>query len=431
MVAVAVVLPLWFPRPLLVGEISLAFAVPFALVSWALLRPAYPGSLKRALDGGGGRGLWLEAICIAVILILAIMSMLVSPDPFRAFRVILPMLYAFCALLVLARVPPFMRFRLLYAVMFASCLALGLALMLTQVGGRSIVMRDYRFMAFFENPNQLGVMILAVWPLAIALLLNASSRVARFISLATVLVLASSIFISGTKTALALGFLAAALMWLYNASRSGSIDQIMFKMLMVGGAIALAAPATLWILSWANPDFLRRVDTILKDGVWQFQSMVTRNVVWDKSIEAALDHPVLGVGAGTRVYRYSHSHNIFIDYFRGMGVFALIASLALVLSAVARGANFMIATWHKGATDRAQDMVIAGLYCGATFYLLANMLSDSMSPTTSFIFWMMYLGAYLAVLTDPPVVRAARRLSTRAWTTKIKERLAVAGSASA
>jgi O-antigen ligase len=130
------------------------------------------------------------------------------------------------------------------------------------------------------------------------------------------------------------------------------------------------------------------------------------------------------------VYRYAHSHNIFIDYFRGMGVFALVASVALVMSAVARGANFMVATWHKGATDRAQDMVIAALYCGATFYLLANMLSDSMSPTTSFIFWMMYFGAYLAVLPDAPVVRAARHLSTRAWTTRSREPLAAAESAS-
>lgn len=406
LVAVAVLVPFWIPRPLMAGELSFTFAMPFVLAFWALTQPAWPGGFQRALRGRYGRGLWLEALCVCVVMLMAFMSMLVSPVPLRAFRVILPMTYAICALILLSRMPSYLQRRMVFALLYSGALVFGLAIALSQTGwGRSIVMRDYRFLAFFEKPNQLGVVVLAVWPLAIALLLNARTTVLRLVSTLMVLVLATAIFMSGTKTALALGFVSAALTWLYHGSRSGSLDKTLFKLSVILCGIAFAVPATLWVLSWASPDFFRRVNSILTYGMWEFPSMQTRDMVWKESIQIGLDHPLLGEGAGTRVYRYAHSHNMFLDYFRGMGVFGLAAAVALVLSAVSRGANFLLSTLAKGQVDRASDTIVAGMYLGAIFYLIGNQLSDSFSPTTAFLFWIMYLGAYF---TAPPLSSVAR-----------------------
>ncbi|AMK25206.1 O-antigen ligase family protein [Sphingobium sp. TKS] len=406
LVAVAVLLPFWIPRPLMTGELSFAFAMPFILAFWALTQPAWPGSFRRALHGRYGRGLWLEALCVCVVMMMAFMSMLVSPVPLRAFRVILPMTYAICALILFSRMPSHLQRRMVFALLFSGVLVFGIAIGLSQTGwGRSIVMRDYRFLAFFEKPNQLGVAVMAVWPLSIALLLNARTAMSRLLCTIMLLVLATAIFMSGTKTALALGFVSAALTWLYHGSRSGSLDKTLFKLSVILCGIAFAVPATLWVLSWASPDFFRRVNSILTYGLWEFPSMQTRDMVWKESIQIGLDHPLLGEGAGTRVYRYAHSHNMFLDYFRGMGVFGLAAAVALVLSAVSRGANFLLATLPKGQVDRESDTIVAGMYLGAIFYLIGNQLSDSFSPTTAFLFWIMYLGAYF---TAPPLNSVAR-----------------------
>lgn len=424
MIAVAAFLPVWIPRLLMVGELSFSFAIPFVLAFWALTRLAWPGSFRRALRGRYGRGLWLEALSVGVVMLMAFLSMLVSPDPLRAFRVILPMTYAVCALILLSRMPSRLQRQTVFALLFSGVLVFGIAIGMSQMGwGRSIVMRDYRFLAFFEKPNQLGVAVMAVWPLAIALLLNARTAILRLLCAFMVLVLITAIFMSGTKTALALGFVSAALIWLYHGSRSGSLDKTLFKLSVILCGIALAAPATLWVLSWASPDFFRRVNSILSYGLWEFPSMQTRDIVWKESIRIGLDHPLLGEGAGTRVYRYAHSHNMFLDYFRGMGVVGLAAAVALVLSAVSRGANFLLVTLPKGQVDRASDTIVAGMYLGAIFYLIGNQLSDSFSPTTAFLFWVMYLGAYF---TAPPlrsvsrpflrsVARPVARPSTLGW----------------
>ena len=421
--ALAAFLPVWLSRPLLLGEFSFAFAVPFLLAFWALTRPAWPGTFRRAMQGGHGRGLWLEALCVGTIVMLAFISILDSPAPLRAFRVILPMAYAPCALILLSRVPPLVQRRLLFAALFSGTIVLAFALLLTQIGsGRSIVMLEYRFRAFLENSNQLGVMILAVWPLAIALLLNAQTGRQRLLCTITVLILATATFLSGTKTALALGFVSGALTWLYHGSRSGSLDKTLFKLVIVVCAIVLAVPTTLWVLSWASPDAFKRVENIIAHGIWEYNSMQDRNKIWTESVQIGLAHPLLGAGAGTKVLGYAHSHNMFADYFRGMGVFGLSAAIALVVSTTSRGANFLLSTLHKGMTNRPSDTIVVGLYLGAIFYLIGNLLSDSFSPTTSFLYWMVYLGAYFTTLPLASAARPVRRPSTLGWAQREKRR---------
>lgn len=420
-IAIAALLPVWLPGQLLIGNFSLAFTVPFALALWAMTRPALPGSLRRALLGMHGRGLWLETVCASAIAGLAALTTLYSPQPLHAFRVILPASYGICALILFTRITAVQTRQLAFAPLFAGCLALSFGLLLTSsTAGRLAVMRDYRFLGFFENPNQLGIMIVAVWPMAIALLLNARTARTRLVSVACFLVLAGAILMSGTKTALALCFASGALIWIYHSSRSGTLGATLFKMAFATGMIVLAVPALLWLLSWASPSFFVRVENILTNGVWAFPSMQARDAIWENSLQIALANPLLGAGAGTEVYGYAHSHNMLLDYFRGMGVFGLTAGVVLILSVLSRGVGFLLSTWHKREVDRASDTIVAGMYLGAIFHLIANQLSDSFSPTTAFLFWMMYFGAFFSARSPGYVPRAARRPSTLEWSPRAR-----------
>jgi O-antigen ligase len=331
------------------------------------------------------------------------------------------MIYAGCALILLSRASPLDQQRLIYAMLMAGVLVLGLALLLSQTGpGRSLVMRDYRLRAGFENSNQLGLMVVAIWPLALALLLNARTTGRRMLFLASVLILAGATLLSGTKTALALSFVSGSLLWLYHASRSGSLDKTLVTVVLVLCGIVLAAPLVLWLVSHVSPVAYERITAILSHGVWAYSSMQSRDAIWQESIRIALAHPLLGSGAGTKVLGFAHSHNLSLDYFRGMGVFALAAIITLVGCVLTRAAGFIITTWGKGLAGRPMDVLVAAMYLGSIFYLVGNHLSDSLSPTTAYLFWLLYLGAYLSSSRSVLPSEDVRGLSTRGWSPKIR-----------
>jgi O-antigen ligase len=210
------------------------------------------------------------------------------------------------------------------------------------------------------------------------------------------------------------------LLWLYHSSRSGTLGAALIRLTFIFITIVLAVPAVLWLLSWASPSFFARVDSILTNGVWAFPSMQGRNAIWQASWQTALANPLLGVGAGTEVYGYPHSHNMLLDYFRGMGAPALLLAITLLLSTLSRGTNFLLSTWHKREVDRASDTIVAGMYLGAIFHLAANQLSDSFSPTTAFLFWMMYFGAYFTARSGSRLPRRIHQPTTREWSPRAR-----------
>lgn len=415
LLAIGIFVPLWMSRPLGAGDASLAFAVPFVLAGWALMQRAAPSAFGSILVRGGPQGLWLETVAVATVIVMAILSTLVSPEPFRAFRVLLPMSYAICALVIVSRVPPLARRRLVYAVTVAGIVVLGASLVLAQLpGGRAWVMRDYRLRAFVENANQLGLLILAIWPIALALLLNSRSIRMRLFCLLGVAVLATALLLSGTKTALALAFVATALLWLYHASRSGTVGKTVVTITLALCVLVLAVPVLLYVLSIASPITFNKVNAILTHGVWEYRSIQTRDELWQESLRLGLAHPLLGAGAGTRVFGVSHSHNFALDYFRGMGVLGLAAALTLTGLVVARALRFLVGSWSGGSTNRPSDVMTAAMYLGAAGYIIGNYLSDSLSPTTAFPFWLMYFCAVLATRSAssqmrPPIVSPLRK----------------------
>src|SRR6266496_4158855 len=91
LLAVCTAALLWLPSLFAVGDTSLAFLIPFMVIAWALLSPGSGRRSTSAIRGEFSRGLWIEIGCVWVALLFAVLSMIHSPAPERAFRVIVPM----------------------------------------------------------------------------------------------------------------------------------------------------------------------------------------------------------------------------------------------------------------------------------------------------------------------------------------------------
>lgn len=400
LLAVGALALLWLPSPLATGDFSLAFLIPFTVLAWALGQGSSRRS-SRAIRGDAGRGLWIELACVSVALILAVASMIHSEAPMRAFRVILPMAFGLGAMFALPRLAASQNRRLAYAVLAAGAIVLFVGLLAAQVPSlRPLVIADYRFKGFFDNANQLSLCIIAVLPLSLALFFSTRRPLVRALCLTATLVLFYGLVVTGAKTALVIGFLTAGLVVIYHSARNDQLWKTITKLAIALALLAVAVPATLWLISWLSPVAYGKIVEILTLGVADYHSVYSRRMLWEESWRLGIEHPWIGNGAGTRVisvtqtFNVTHSHNVVLDYFRGVGVFGAVAMLVLLVTVTTRTAAFYGSTLRNGANGKWLDTITAGLYLGAFGYLAGNQLSDSLSPSTAFLFWVFYTAAY-------------------------------------
>ena len=119
--------------------------------------------------------------------------------------------------------------------------------------------------------------------------------------------------------------------------------------------------------------------------------MVARERLWSISIDLGLAHPFTGVGAGQPIGDIApHSHNLFVEYFRTLGVpgVALITVMVLLVLICLINA-VMAALIAKGRTSVATDtnVMVLGTSVCVLNYLVANQMSDSFGPSTAPFFW--------------------------------------------
>ena len=381
--------PFWLSSMLLVGEYSLSLAAPFLLSIWILWR--YGGAHRHDVPRPAFA---LEWLAIGLALAGAWLSLFNSAEPIRAFRVVIPMAYGIATVVMLRAVPAELVTRIVLAVGVSGAVILAYAITLAFAGaGATSVMLTYRFKAFFENPNQLALAIAAFWPAIVALALTAPRFPARLFNIAMLLIFSTALLLSGAKTGMAMALAGGCFVWLYHAARSGTIGRAILSLTLAILMILLLVPVIHWVLSWASPITFEKVNAIIGGGISDYASIQSRNLIWAESLRLAFEHPLTGVGAGTRVMDHSHSHNMIIDYFRGLGVLGMVAALLLLVTAFSRCIMFGIRTLPKGRTTRSPETFTFALYVGAIAYLAGNQISDSFSPSTAFIFWLVYTSA--------------------------------------
>lgn len=250
-----------------------------------------------------------------------------------------------------------------------------------------------RTAAFFKQANQLGIALSLAAPLVICYPL---SKGRGWVS---VLAFAISLFLglafSGSKTNLVLGGFASICALIV----SMHIMRFPTKHPLATLAIIAIAPlfviASIEILEVVNPRAFRLLQQFTEDG--SAPSVDIRGEVWSDAISHGLLHPLLGVGAGQMAFggRFSHSHNVFADYFRCLGVTGLMAIILQISCLVVICLSSLRDAIVKRSERYDLRLLTAGLAIGVLTYIVSNQMSDSFGPSTIPLMWMCFGCMYM------------------------------------
>lgn len=245
-----------------------------------------------------------------------------------------------------------------------------------------------RVASIYCHPNNLGLYLGRIWPLAAALAWGAyrlrsesDQRNAALLWAVGAVLALLGLVLSFSKGAL-LGVLVALLVmtWLSGKRRA----------LALGGGALLGA---LILAALAGPERLNPFGG----------SSGLRLEIWQSSLQMLRDHPLFGIGLGQFFYYYNpefgqgyigpealaageintaHPHNLILDLLLQLGVLGLIAFVWLLLRLLQR----CIAGWRAGGDDA---FVLLGI-CAATAAGLAHGMVDQgyFYPDLAIFFWL-------------------------------------------
>lgn len=336
---------------------------------------------------------------IFALIIWGLLSVLNAPDPIRGARMIVALLAAPATFLMIAgtlsasRVETFVL--LLCLPLTVTCLISILAFFEPNLH-QTIFRGTDRAAAYFKNPNQFGMAISTILPIATAACLGQPDR--RLFWLVCLTSLLAGLAMSGSKTNLILCVTMLFVILLAHAviSYEGRRRITMIAVSLISGVVLLAA--NLALLSMLNPRALSLLQVaIARDQT--LRSYETRHDLWAKSLAEFRLDPVFGQGAGQALNYYhadqpvTHSHNVLIDYARTMGAPGAVL-ITLALAIVVWFALRLVVRALRARDAAPGDRILCiGFASGALAYLTANFSSDSMGPSTSPYLWaVLFLG---------------------------------------
>lgn len=391
---------LWGPPLIYVASLWVLVPAPFPYATPLLLlfAPLFVlVSRGYALDLVARLG--LEFSLLLFMALLAALSMQNAEEPFRAFRVLFPCLVPFLIFphfLAMGSVSPehplaCVRALLAGAFVF-SALPFFASYALPPL--KSIVWETYRLRSLFQISIQHGIAVSMIMPLMVAEILAQPNRVRRLVGLGLFLMLAYIAFRAGSKTSMSLGFGASLVTYAVLQVRRQSALRSVGMVAGLGLVGAFLYFFGLDIAEKLEPETGAKLRDIVDGGAKSYQSVQVRRNLWQLSIEAGKEHWLVGAGAGKVLMSYPHSHNLVIDYFKGIGLFGALAITALCLVILARAGRWMGRMLRHGGD--ATDARIFACYMAAVVYVLANQMSDSFGPSTIGFLWTVYLAAVVA-----------------------------------
>jgi hypothetical protein len=377
---------IWFPGATRIagtdGSLSFLMALFCAVISVA----SYGEVAKRVHRSEATLAVALLTTA-GLIIILSLLSMLYTGSPMRTMRAIFAQIFGF------ATIPAFAALsarpngaetldRIVSAMILMSLATAGLVIL--GLGGAKFADRAA---GFFKHANQLGIAMSAALPLVAARLVT--SRKHRLLLAACLVAVLLGLVKSGSKTNFVVGVIGLGIFFVLYAIYL--ILRRQRPLAIIAGVVTapLLLHGALLALQALNPRAYRILTTQLSGG--EADSMVARERLWSISIDLGLAHPFTGVGAGQPIGDIApHSHNLFVEYFRTLGVpgVALITVMVLLVLICLINA-VMAALIAKGRTTVATDtnVMVLGTSVCVLNYLVANQMSDSFGPSTAPFFW--------------------------------------------
>lgn len=235
---------------------------------------------------------------------------------------------------------------------------------------------------FLLHPNQFGIMLGAIIPLAAAQLTENYRSLTNWLVL---FLLLAGIVISGSKTNLfvagSLGFFTLLLISFLKSSPIRKYLSLLATFLI----ISLAGYISIILLQEFVPKSLENLEALWANPQ-SYRTFIIRKNIWADALSLVQQYPLLGIGAGNTwvMLGAKHAHNVFIEYYLTMGILGLVALTFFILSLTC---FCRYAFWLARKTGPSQQAQVIGFIFGIFAYILSNQLSDSFSATTLPILW--------------------------------------------
>lgn len=378
---------MWFPGATRIagtdGSMSFLLALFCAVVSGAFYREI-AGRLHRT------EAAFVSAVLAtaALIILLSLLSMLYADDPMRTMRAVFAQVFGFAMIPAVAAIATRPNGLAGVERIVTAMIVMSVVTSCIVIVGLGEAKFADRAAGYFKHANQLGIAMSAGLPLVAARLV--ASRRHRMLLAGCLVLVFLGLVKSGSKTNFVVGVAGLGVLFglygIYLALRKRQ-----GLMLIVGTALApLLFQATLLILQSLNPRAYRLLTVQASGG--EAHSMLAREQLWSMSIDLGLAHPFTGVGAGQPLGDIApHSHNLFIEYFRTLGVpgAALITVVALLVTAYLVCAVVATVSGRSGsAYDTNTNVMVLASSVSVWNYLVANQMSDSFGPSTAPFFWL-------------------------------------------
>lgn len=321
--------------------------------------------------------------CTIALIILAFLSAFTAEVPFRIMRPVVGLLAGPALLMLMIGTATRDRLYLYVSVLCLTIAATG-ALTILATAEPSLHARVFRgtdrASGFFKNPNQFGMVLTTILPVTFAMTLGAKKR--RFLWLSAFAIMVVALMLSGSKTSILTSSVALFLMLLlYVFIRYSGPARVTMTIMSVFGAL-LTGSLLVIALANLNPRALRLLNQAIVEGE-ATHSLVSRSTLYRDSIELFMSNPLLGVGAGQLISGYPHSHNLILDYARTLGVPGVTFLLLLLIAVLVASVALVLLALRSREHPLQDRLFCTGLAIGPVAYLVTNMSSDSLGPTTS------------------------------------------------
>ncbi|MER9584912.1 O-antigen ligase family protein [Mesorhizobium sp. M0276] len=381
------IVSIWFPGATRIagtdGSLSFLLALFCALVSVG----AYAETARRLHRTEAALATAVLAIS-AFIMVLSLLSMLYADSPIRTMRAVFAQVFGFAIIPAVAAIST--RPKGLVAID-----RIVMAMIIMSVATSCLVaigLGDARFAdraeGYFKHSNQLGIALSAALPLVAAKLV--SSRSHRVLLLGCLVAVLLGLVKSGSKTNFVLGV--AGLGAFFGIYSFYLVRRKQSPIAVIAGMVTapILLEASLVALQYLNPRAYNLLALQLSGG--EAHSVISRQRLWSISIDLGLSHPFMGVGAGQWVGDIApHSHNLFIDAFRTLGVPGVGLMSVMVLVVVTYVVSAVLSTLldkDRGDHSTEINVMVLGTSVSVFNYIAANQMSDSFGPSTAPFFWL-------------------------------------------
>lgn len=371
-----------------VGQLLLLAGIPF----WAIFVAARRAPL---FDPAGSVAVSIILAAALGIATVAMITAIWAAEPFRVFRVFVAMIAALAVYCF--AVGTWNERRMIHLAAFLVA-AIGAVSLLSIAGAlyEPLAVRIFngtdRAHGTFKNPNQFGMVISTIGPVAAGLALSVGGRI-RLLSILSLVAMLVALQLSGSKANLLFtGAGLAMFAILAVILRFRGVERLFFGSITLAALLALGV-AGASILEVLNPRAAALLSAFFNPEL-TVPSIQSRQFLWQESLRIFNENAWLGEGAGQPLLSdqsgktISHSHNLFLDYARTMGAAGLVLAVILIGTIVIILVTTLLGELFRASGDNTYQLLLVGSALGAGNYLAANQFSESFGPSTSPLFWL-------------------------------------------